>query len=295
MKNIPLLVIVGETASGKTELSVLLAKKFKGEIISADSVTIRRGLDIGSSKPTKTERKEVSHYLIDIIEPNEKFSVSQYKNLAEEEIKHIGNNKNLPILVGGSGLYINSILYNYKFRTVSNKYKRAYLESLDNEGLLEIARKDQLDLSDIDIKNNRRLIRHIETGGHNSRDLLTRDSTLVIGLYNSEEQRKERVQKRVIKMIQDGLEREVRTLYLKYGLNPEIFKNIGYREWVSYLEHKASIDDVVQDIVKDTIYLSKKQKTWFKRNKGIHWFNYPSETSKIVDLVTSFISEEHFN
>lgn len=295
MKNIPLIVIVGETASGKTELSILLAKKFNGEIVSADSVSIRRELNIGSSKPNKLEIRDVPHYLIDIIEPNEKFSVSQYKKLAEKEIENISNNKKLPILVGGSGLYVNSILYNYKFRSDSNKYKRAYLESLDNERLIDIARKDKLDLHNIDIKNNRRLIRYIETGEYNNRDSLIRDDTLVIGLYNSQEQRKERVQNRVLKMIEAGLEREVTALYLKYGLNPEIFKNIGYREWIPYLEKKITLDDVVQEIVKNTIYLSKKQKTWFKRNNSIHWFNYSSDISEIVDLVTSFISEEHFN
>lgn len=296
MKKYPLVVIVGETASGKTDLSIALAKKFNGEIISADSVSIRRELNIGSSKPTVFDRSEVTHHLIDVIDPDEKFSVSQYKILANKEIKNIIEKKKLPILVGGSGLYINSILYNYKFRSNSNQqYTRSYLESLNNEALEDIARKHKLDLSGIDVKNNRRLIRYIETGDQNKGDTSMRDNTLVIGLYNTDDQKKERIQTRVHKMIKEGLETEVKQLYSKYGSSSEIFKIIGYKEWLPYLENEETLDDVILNIIKNTNYLAKKQKTWFKSNNSIQWFNYSYENTKIVEVVTSFISEGHFN
>lgn len=293
MKNNPLLVIVGGTASGKTDLSILLAKRFNGEIISADSVSLRKELNIGSSKPKITERQGIPHYLIDEIEPDKKFNASKYKDKAEKVIRDINNNKKLPILVGGSGLYLNSIIYNYQFSDNSIKYSRSYLNSLNNQELIGIAAQNKLlDFKDIDYKNNRRLIRLIESNGqirHKSKR--KRKNTLVIGLYNSPQENLKRIQKRVGEMIEEGLEEEVRGLYLKYGVNSEIFKVIGYKEWLSYFENKATLNDVIEQIIKNTVYLSKKQKTWFKKNNSIHWFNYPLELLGIVELVTSFISK----
>ncbi len=292
----PLLVIVGETCSGKTDLSLTLAKRFNGAIISADSVAIRRKMDIGSSKPSAKEQSEVPHYLIDIIDPSEEFSVALYKQKALKAIRNIGDNNKLAILVGGSGLYINSVIYDYRFRENLNKYQRDLLETLDIQKLKEIGTDSGLAIKSIDLNNKRRLIRLIETGHIRRKDLnKARGNTLIIGLYNSKENKKELIKKRVEKMINDGLEKEVQALRSEYGYNDKIFCNIGYKEWIPYFNNQICLDEVISNIVKDTSNLAKKQKTWFRRNKSIRWFNYPLQKHLIVELVTSFISNEHFN
>src|SRR3989344_4657037 len=160
-----LLVIVGETASGKSKLALELARKFNGEIISADSWTVYRGFDIGTAKPSETERAQSPHHLIDIVYPNDGFNAAEFKRLATEAIQDISTRGKLPILVGGTVLYLDSILYNYGFLPAVGKAERAARNAQTLEELLTEARAADIDLTNIDERNKRRVIRALETQG----------------------------------------------------------------------------------------------------------------------------------
>jgi len=160
----PILFIVGPTASGKSDLAMRIAKKFEGEIVCADSQTIRRDLDIGTAKPTASDQKEVVHHMLDIVDPYDKYSVAEFKQGAEKAIDAIIERDRLPIIVGGTGLYVDSLLYNFKFRGSSSEYSREELEKLSVKELQEIIKKGDLQIPKND-KNPRHLIRAIESEG----------------------------------------------------------------------------------------------------------------------------------
>lgn len=244
-----LLVIVGETASGKSALALELAKRLNGEIICADSQTIRKEANIGTSKPSKSDQKTIKHHLIDIIEPDEPFNVAQFKGLANKAINDIANRGKLPIMVGGTGLYIDSVIYDYQF-------------------------------------------------GGNQSDKILRPSTLIIGLQTEREQLKQKIYARTHQMIKNGLASEAENLAKKYGWDCEALQGIGYREWREYFAPKhaeksqteqVQVEEIEANINKDTLELAKKQRTWFKRNKSIHWQNTPVNLDTIVALTTTFL------
>lgn len=238
-----LLVIVGETASGKSALAIELAKRLNGEIINADSQTIRREANIGTAKPSISEQKAVKHHLIDIIRPDEQFSVAAFQEMANKAVQDISNRGKLPIMVGGTGLYIDSVIYNYKF-------------------------------------------------GGNQSDKELRPNTLVIGIQQEREKLKQQVFDRTKRMINVGLEEEVTQLAKNYGWDCDALRSIGYREWQENIKDKnadISLEDVEAKINKDTLELAKKQRTWFKRNKSIHWLLAPVSLDDAVDLATTFL------
>lgn len=287
--NKPLIVIVGQTASGKTDLAFELAKAINGQIINGDSWSIRKRLDIGTDKPSLQQRKIIKHYLIDVIDPDKKFSVSEYKNLAVKTIKKIQDIGKVPILVGGSGLYIDSIIFNYSFATKGDDKQREKLNRLSLEELLRIIHSKNIKISEEDKKNKRRIIRTIETNGKKGIKSKISKNILIIGIKRSKEDLKEKITKRVNQMITKGLEKEVYDLYLDYKENSELFKGVGYGEWIEYFKHKQDLDRTRELIIKHTLRLAKKQETWFKRNNSVHWYQQPIEKESIVDLVTTFI------
>jgi len=286
-----LLVILGPTASGKSDLAIKIAKLFNGEIISADSRQIYKEMNIGTAKPSK----DAQHHLLDIIKPDKHFSVAQYKELAYKIIKDIQSKGKLPILCGGTGLYISSIIENWQFPKVPPQEKlRKELEKKSIEDLFAIYQK--LDLNgakSIDRKNKRRLIRAIEVckvddkpfwqQRKNNKPLF---DVLIIGIKLPKEELKKRIAKRIKKMMQMGLEIEVKALVKKYGWISSL-QTIGYQEWKEYFNkniNKINKKEVQNLIELHTIQYSKRQMTWFKKMKNVQWIEKPEQAIKLTEL-----------
>ncbi len=283
----PLLVIVGETASGKSALAIDLAHQFDGEIICADSWTVYRGFDIGTAKPSKAERKEIPHHLLDIVDPEEGFSAAVFKREAQKAIEEVQSRGKLPILTGGTGLYIDSVLYDYGFLEKSDPSVRAELDAMELPELISFARDQGLGLEGIDVRNKRRVIRHIENRGQRPTKQPMLERTLVLGVHVPREALQARVETRVDIMLATGLEHEVRKLSDTYGWVVEPMKGIGYREWRGYPDNGERLADVRQKIISGTLQLAKKQRTWFKRNNSIQWVN---DRSEAVEITTTFLN-----
>ena len=286
-KGTPLLVIVGETASGKSKLAIELAQELSGEIICADSMTVRQGADIGSAKPSEDERALVPHHLIDVVRPNETFTAAQFKLLAQEAIEDIASRGKLPIMVGGTGLYIDSVIYDYGFLPSSNLEDRQRLNDMTNDQLIQEIKDLGLEIGRTDSKNNRRLIRLIETDGAQPTKQDLRASTLVIGLESNREELIKRIEQRVDAMFDAGLEREVEDLAKHFGWDCEALRGVGYSQWRSYFLGTQSLQETREYIVKATQDLAKRQRTWFKRNKSIHWLSAPVNWQDVVAIVTT--------
>jgi tRNA dimethylallyltransferase len=284
----PLIAIVGETASGKSSLAMELAELFGGELICADSWTVYKGFDIGTAKPTAEERTRVPHYLLDVADPLEGFSAVLFQRLAKDAIADITTRGKVPILVGGTGLYIDSILYDYSFLPPSDPEIRQELSAMSLEQLLARAAELGLATANIDLRNKRRVIRLIENMGAQPSRRELRQNTLVLGIAVPRETLSERITQRVDAMLASGLENEVQGLAERYGWNVEPMKGIGYREWQDYFHGTQSLGETRGRIIKASMDLAKRQRTWFRRNNGIQWVNDRSYT---VDLVTTFLNK----
>lgn len=272
-----LVVILGPTASGKTDLAIDLAKKFNGEIISADSRTVYKGMNIGTAKPKNL--KGIPHYLIDIASPDEDFNAAIFKQEAIKKINSIIEREKLPILVGGTGLYIKSIIENFDFPLVKADEKlRKKLENKNTENLFRMYEKlDKEGSKIIDKNNKRRLIRAIEVSlslnepFFKERKKEPQYDILQLGIKVNKEELETRIRKRVDQMIKQGLEREVRKLYKKYSFSVPPMQTIGYREWENYFNKKESLEGTIEKIKINTIKFAKRQMTWFKKDKTIKW------------------------
>ncbi len=288
-KTPPLLVIVGETASGKTELAIRLARHFGGEIICADSWTVRRQADIGTAKPTPAERAAVPHHLLDVVNPDEDFTAAVFKKLANEAIADIDSRGRLPIMAGGTGLYIDGVIYDYGFLPAGDRSDREALNRLDTAALLEMIAGLKLDLGGVDVRNKRRLIRLIETGGARPTRQTLRPRTLIIGIKTDRAVLEARITKRCDAMLAAGLEAEVKRLAERYGWTCEALKGVGYAQWQGYFSGTQNLAETRQKIIKANLDLAKRQRTWFKRNKSIQWFSTPVNWNDIVASVTTFL------
>jgi len=288
----PLIAIVGATASGKSTLALELAQRFNGEIICADAWTIRRGADIGTAKPTIKEQQTIKHHLVNILSPDDGFNAATFKKLANEAIKEIGAKDKLPIMVGGTGLYIDSVLYDYSFAFTHDKSQRSELDNLTQEELIKLIKDKGIEIGSVDINNKRRLIRLIETNGEIPKKQSIRENTLVIGIDIEREKLIQRIHRRMQTMIEQGLEDEVQSLINQYGQGCEAMKAIGYYEWLEYVKGHQAKEEVAQCIEKNSLSLARRQKTWFKRNKSIQWFTTPVNMTKVVDLTTMFLNNE---
>jgi len=284
----PLIVIVGPTASGKSKLSMEIAGRFNGEIITADSWTVYKDFNIGTAKPSDDDRKLIKHHLLDVTTPHEGFSAAVFKTLATRAIKQVQNRNKIPIIVGGTGLYIDSLIFDYSFLPQHDKSNRASLNELSTEELLNITLQKGFDVSNIDTNNKRRIIRLIENEGEQPTKNKLRPNILIIGIQVKNEVLTDRITQRVDKMIADGLESEVDTLQKIYGWGLEPMKGIGYKEWKEYFNKTQTLEQTREMIIASTKKLVKKQGTWFKRNKSIHWVNNQREA---VELVTTFLGK----
>lgn len=287
----PLVVIVGETASGKTSLSIELAKKLDGEIICADSWTVYKGFDIGTAKPTAAERQGIPHHLLDVAEPSEGFSAAVFQRLAKQAIKDITSRGKLPIIVGGTGLYADSILYDYSFLPLADPAEREKLNALSLEELLQKAETMQLDTSAIDIRNKRRIIRLIENNGVLPTKHPLRENTIVLGLKRPLNELRERVVQRIDGMVKDGLADEVARLGEQYGWDCEPMKAPAYRAFRHYCQGEIPLAEAKFRMVQNDLQLAKKQRTWFKRNDSIQWIEPGYKIDVICELVLKTLNK----
>lgn len=286
----PLLVIVGETASGKTALAIELAKKLNGEIICADSWTVYKGFDTGTAKPTLNEQQGIPHYLLDVAEPQDGFSVVMFQRLAKRLINDISRRGKLPIIVGGTGLYVDSVLFNYSFLPPSDPSLRKELNVLTIDELAAKTRALKLDTANIDMRNKRRIIRLIENNGQMPSKSELRQNTVVLGVARAREELQYRIEKRVDDMVKCGLANEVDDLSKKYGWDCEPMKAPAYRAFREYCEGSISLEEAKYRMVRNDLKLAKKQRTWFKRHDFIRWFR---PGYKIEDIITLIDDELH--
>jgi tRNA dimethylallyltransferase len=284
-----LVVVVGETASGKSALALELAQKFNGEIICADSWTVRREVDIGTAKPTAEEQALVPHHLLDVAGPCEDFTAAVFKKLANQAIKDISDRGKLPIMVGGTGLYIDGVLYDFGFLPAGDRGDREELNRLSIKELLEKIDGLGIDPGGVDKRNKRRLIRLIETNGAVASRQELRSNTLILGLKVERPELEQRIAARVDAMLAAGLEAEVRGLAGRYGWDCEALKGVGYAQWQGHLNDTETSGQARQKIIKASLDLAKRQRTWFRRNKSIQWINTPVNWLSVVETVTTFL------
>jgi tRNA dimethylallyltransferase len=287
-----ILAIVGETGSGKSSLAMRLAKEFDGEIICGDAWTLRKRMDIGTAKPTLSDRAIIKHHLIDIVEPDASFSAAKFQELANQALKDIEERGRLAIIVGGSGLYIDSVLYDYSFTRTKSDTSREELNKISEDNLIKLIHNNGIELGNVDTKNKRRLIRLLESNGESPKKHKLRQNTLIIGLRTEPEIIRSNLIDRLDTMIKLGLENEVRGLSDRYGWDTEALKGIGYKEWQDYFNGLINESELRDRIINNSLGLAKKQRTWFKRNTSINWINNPYNWNQVVDLTTTFIKSQ---
>lgn len=301
-QNNKLMVILGPTASGKTDLSVRLAKKYNGEVVSADSRQVYKGMDIGSGKVTKKEMQNVPHHLLDVANPRSKFTVAQYQKLALKAIKNIQKKNKLPILVGGTGFYIQSIIEDIVIPEVRPDWKlRKKLEKKSNEKLYKmLLRLDPKRAESIDKNNPRRLIRSLEivisTGNPVPPLKLSAQGrpasgwdVLQIGIKKSPDKLKKLINKRLHKRLQNNaIIKEVKKLHKSLSWKRLEGFGLEYRYVAQYLQNKITYQEMIEKIQKDSEHFVKNQNTWFKRDKKIQWIKNYKEAVRLINKFLSF-------
>jgi len=295
MKKPKILVILGTTSSGKSSLAVKIAKAFNGEIVSADSRQVYIGLDIGTGKITKKEMDGIPHYLLDVLNPNEEFDVTQFKKLAEEKIEEILKRNKLPIVVGGTGFYIKAIVDGPILPQVPpNEKLRAELEEKTSDELLKIL--EGLDLSratSINRSNKRHLIRAIEIAESLGKvPILEKNpkyNVLQIGLKTDKEKLREKIKDRIDSWIEGGLTKEGEDLAKKISWKRFDELGLEYRILGQFLREEITKEEMIQKMNTETLKYAKRQKTWFKRDERIHWFN-PGQKKDIKREISNFLN-----
>ncbi len=286
------LVIAGPTAVGKTQFGIRCASLFNGEIISGDSIQIYKGLDIGSAKPDENELSQAKHYLIDIKEADGSYSVKEFQELSRKYIDQISSEGKLPIIVGGTGLYIKACLYDYQFFEEDGEDDQ--YEDLSNEELYELLKeKDPEALEKIHVNNRRRLIRALNIYEKHHKGISEIKAQqehrpiydcLIIGLTAPRKVLFERINERVDRMIEKGLVKEIKTL-LDQGItfDDQSMQGIGYKEFRAYFEKEKSLEECVEDIKIHSRHFAKRQYTFFNHQLDVNWFEDKQEALKEVE------------
>jgi tRNA dimethylallyltransferase len=280
-------VVVGPTASGKTSLSLRLAQQLNGEIICADSRTVYREMDIGTAKPDRKQQKLLWHHCLDLVNPDENYSAQQFKTDAKRSIQDIQKRRKIPVVVGGSGLYVNALIYDYNFPKGVSAEQRNELQKLPLGVLVERLRMVDPEAAErVDLANPRRVVRAIETAGERPKmTIKSVDSYLLIGLNPGIEQLSTNIAQRTKKMIEDGLIDETQKIAEKYGENIEPLNTVGYREALKYLRSELSLAQMEEQINIKTRQLAKRQMTWFKRDNNIRWFDDAESAMRVVGSI----------
>lgn len=287
----PLVVIAGPTASGKTALAIELAEQFGGEIICADSRTIYKGMDIGTAKPTTAERARVPHHGVDLIEPNEYFSVADFKTYAEQKIAEIRDRGHIPFLVGGTGLYIDAVVYDYQFGPKADPARRAELEAMTLTDLWNYCNKNNINLPE-NTHNKRYVIRAIEQAGSSQRRRMSPiDNTIIVGITTEKEILRERITQRAEQLFDDGVVEEAKILGEKYGWKSEAMTGNIYRLVREYLDGHWTEHQLKERFVYADWQLAKRQLTWLKRSSAIEWL--PLQEAR--NYITRHLATEHLS
>lgn len=306
MQKPTVIVICGPTASGKTALSIELAKRINGEIISADSMQIYKYMDIGSAKPTLEEMEDIKHYMLDFVEPNIRYSVADYKKTAEDCIEEILKKRKVPIIVGGTGLYVNSLIYGIEYNEIKldEEYRQKLEERVEKEGLEKLYNEavsiDSEAMSKISKNDKKRILRVLEiyheTGKTKteqeieSRKNEVRYDYKVFAINMDREKLYERINLRVDLMLEQGLIQEVKELVDKYEELPTAIQGLGYKETKEYLDGKISKEDMIEKIKMETRRYAKRQLTWFKKNKQTIWLNGLAPKDENIQIILEEIN-----
>ena len=306
MQKEKLIVILGPTAVGKTKLSINLAKEFSTEIISGDSLLVYKGFDIGTAKPSKDEMAGIPHHIIDILEPHENFNVSDFHDIAKPLISELNAKGKIPILAGGTGLYVKSLLEGYVFNESSGDPEyRQHLENLAQKYGKEyvynmLAKVDPVTAERLHINNFNRIIRALEVY-HLGREQISQKNhyeltgeliydVYVVGLHRQRENLYERINQRVDIMLEQGFVNEVKTLLDKgVSVDWQSMKGIGYREIAAYLSGDMELEQAIYEMKKATRHFSKRQFTWYKKMPYISW--YDAESLSEDDLLKNVIAD----
>ena len=268
---LPLIVIIGPTASGKTSLAIQLAKKYRGEIICADSRTVYRGMNIGTAKPSLSEQQGVSHWGLDLVDPGDSFSVSQFKDYARQKIKEIRSRGNIPFLVGGTGLYIDSVIFDFQFGGKSSREKRANLQEMTISELQRYCANHDVVLPE-NSKNKRYLVRAIERADEKPSGLeVPLNNTIVVGITTDKQLLKQRITDRAKKMFKDGVVEETIGLANNTGWCNEAMTGNVYPIIKKLIEKEIDEDQAIREFIVSDVNLVKRQLTWFRRNPFIEW------------------------
>jgi len=290
---------------GKSKLAIELAKKINGEIVSADSMQIYKGMNIGTAKITPDETQGIKHYMIDFIEPNKRYNVSEYKLDAEKAIKEILSKGKIPIIVGGTGLYIDSIIYGIEFQKeeVDEEY-RAYLnDRAEKEGLNnlyeEASKIDSKAMEKISPNDKKRIIRVLEiyhkTGKTKTEQEIEsrkKDVKYNYHVFAIDMERQilyDRINKRVDIMVEQGLIEEVKEIVRKYEKFPTAMQGLGYKEVVEYLEGKTTKEEMIEKIKQETRHYAKRQLTWFRKNKETIWLDGTKPVEENLRIIIELI------
>jgi tRNA dimethylallyltransferase len=269
--NLPLVAVVGPTASGKTSLAIELAERFGGEIICADSRTIYKGMDIGTAKPSKEEQAKVPHWGIDLIEPGERFTVADFKRYANLKIEEIRRRGHIPFLVGGTGLYVDAVIFDYQLGLAADSRERAIYEAMTIDELHEYCKRNNVTLPE-NKQNKRYVVRAIEQKSINTK---RRDdpieNTIIVGIATDRDILRTRIKERAEQIFDDSVVEEATILGKKYGWNNEAMTGNIYPLIHLYLEHTVSLEEMKEKFTTLDWRLAKRQLTWLRRNPYIHW------------------------
>jgi len=306
MQKQKIICIVGPTGSGKSATAVRLAKEFNGEIISADSMQIYKDMNIGTAKVTTEEMQGIPHYLINVVDPTQNFSVSDWKDIAETCIDEISKRGKVPIIVGGTGLYVNALINNFKFFSVDeetrNNYIAYYNDFLDKNGVdmlyNELEKKNKKLALSVDKNKTRAIINYLAMIDAGATDLTQKDNEkkydyLLIGLDVERKIIYDRIDKRVDEMMKAGLMAEIEMLKEKYGFNKEMqsASAIGYREFWDYFDGNISEEDAINLVKQHSRNYAKRQFTYMKKMSNINWIQYEN-FELISNKVRSFLKGE---
>jgi len=291
------IVLIGATASGKTELAIEIAEYFKTRIHNIDSRQIYKSMDIGTAKPSKNQQKKIKHFLIDIAEPINPINVKQFQEIAQKSIKKEIKQKNLPFLVGGSGLYMNSITKGFFVPDVPpQKHLRGQLEKLGQRECWELLKNcDPITTKNINFADQIRTIRALEVFYVTGKPLSTQKvqkppdwKILELGL--DRDNLKERILQRTKNMFSSGIIEETNHLISKYGFDLPILETIGYREARDVLNNRSTIDKAIELTATKTIQFAKRQKTWFRNKNNPLWLNNKNPLKDAIIKIESFLS-----
>ena len=287
---------------GKTALSIELAKKINGEIISCDSMQVYKDMDIGTAKVTEEEKQGIEHYLVDFVSPSERYTVSNFKKDCEAAIEKILSKGKTPIVVGGTGLYVNSLIYGIEYQDMAfdEEYRNELMKKAENEEGLKLLYEEANNIDKeamriISPNDKKRIIRVLEiyhaTGKTKTElEVLSRSKGVkydfkVFAITMDRDKLYDRINKRVDIMIEKGLVEEVKNLLAKYSEFPTAMQGLGYKEVVEYLKEKISYEEMIEKIKQESRHYAKRQLTWFRKNKEIIWLDAEKDMQNNIDII----------